>query len=340
MLGDDPCKVSLYSSSGTFISDLTRYIISGSFSRKANAISTFSGSFVLDQGSCVDLESIDFWSTYIVCERDDRDQWSGPVTNVVYNDGNIEVVASDKSAYWTRTYVATATYSLVDVAEIADDLISNSLATNLFALPEISRSTAGTVLSKSYVGSEYKSLSDAIDGLTGLNWTVFCETVFLSGTYDNASSIVKVDDTLWNPLPTVERSGQTYANQVIVVGKGVVGVAEAPADEISFYGLITRRYDEADLKTQASVNSSALNHLARCRDSTYLNTDGSSVLSPKLNISLAELIPGSFVEVDHSVGPYPVQRRMRIDEVGFDCVTGKTTLALEPLAIPDEGTLS
>lgn len=339
MLGQEPCKVSLYSAGGTFIADLTKSLSSGTFNRKKRAVSTFDGSFGIDEGSNVDLEKIDFWATYIVCERDNRDQWSGPVTNVVFNSDTVDVVASDKTVYWSRAQVPSLSYNSDDIALIAEDIISKAFMNNLYGMPELDVSVAGIVLDKNFVSSEVKYVSDALDGLPGLQWTAFGETIYLFALEENPNSIVKITDKDWFGLPSVERAGQIYANGVIVVGKGFVGHAYAPASELEYYGNIFRRYDVPDVASQAGVNNLAMEYLALTRDATYLNTENNAVLSPTLNISLAELIPGNCVDVDHIVGPYSLHRQLRIDGVEVDCITGNVNLSLEPLAVADEETL-
>lgn len=336
MLGDDPCKISLYTKGGTFLADLTRYVVEGTFQRRKRTVSQFSGVFTADDGNTADLAKIDYWSTQIVCERDGRDQWSGRVTNVVFDGTTARVSASDKTRHWIRAELPGGIYSVKDVSFVAEDLISRAFATDIDSLPSFVTVPVGSVISKTFSSGTYKYLNDALEDLPGLTWTAFGDTVFLFGLEENANSIVKLDDRSWSPLPSVERAGQLYANRVAVVGKGAVGIAEAPADEISYYGEIYRRYEAPDVSVQSQLNALAESYLARSRDSTYFNTDQASVLSPKVNISLASLIPGQCVDVDHVVGIYSLRRQLRIDGVDVDCVSGQVSLLLEPLSVPEE----
>lgn len=340
MLGQEPCKVSLYSAGGTFMADLTQCLSGGKFSRKKNDVSTFEGSFVADDGSYHDLRKMVFWATYIVCERDGRDQWSGPITNILFNVDSVEVTASDKTVYWARTQVPNLSYSVDDVSLVAQDIILKSFVNNLYGMPELDVSIAGVVSTKSFLASEQKSVLDALSDLPSLQWTAFGETVYFFALEDTPNSVVKITDKDWFPIPSVELAGQTYANGAIVVGKGVTGFAYAPDAELQYYGSLFRRYDHLDDSSQSTVNSLAIDYLARTRDAVYLNTENGAVLSPKLNVSLEELIPGNTVDVDHSAGIFDLHRKLRVDQVEVDCVSGDVRLSLEPLAVADEGTLS
>lgn len=340
MLGQEPCKISLYSAGGTFIADLTKYCSDGKFGRRKKDVSNFEGSFVADQGSYSDLRKMEFWATYIVCERDGRDQWSGPITNILFNVDSVEVTASDKTVYWNRTPAKSGTYTVDDVSLIGEDIILKAFRNDIYGMPELVVSNVGVAIDKTVVESDDIFVSDVLGDLPSLQWTAFGETIYLFALEESPNSVVKITDKDWFPIPSVERAGQIYANGAIVKGNGVTGYAYAPDAELQYYGNVFRRYDHPDDSSQTAVNNLAISYLARTRDATYLNTESSAVLSPKLNVDLAELIPGNTVDVDHSAGVYNLHRQLRIDGIDVDCLSGDVSLSLEPLAVADEGTLA
>lgn len=338
MLGEDPCTISLVTANGTFVDDLTKFATSGKFQRKKNAVSQFNGTFNSDMDSFSTMSKLDYWSMYIRCERDKRDQWEGPVTNVEDNDGVITVVASDITAYWSRSLVKNHSFVGEDVAAIAQSIIESTFATSIYGEPFLETSVVGALLDRDFSESDYKLLSDIFSDLPGLDWYAFGRTVYLFGASREPVSSFKINDESWFPLPAVERSGEKYANRVVVKGSGVTGIAEAPLDEIDYYGLIVRRSELTSATSQTAVDKEAQAILARARDATFFNTDSLSVLRPTVNTKLENVVPGAYVDVDHSITGRPLSRQLRIDTVEVDCLLGTTAISLEPLGVPDETT--
>ena len=335
MIGQEKTKVSLVSATGSFIDDLTKYIVSGTCNRKRNTTTTFNGIFSSDISSWSTLRKVNTWSTFIRVERDGRDQWEGPVTTA--EDGEqFSLVDSDLSAYWSRRETKSSTHTNSDVATIASALLTQGFKKREPGLPIINSSIVGKLTSKTYSDADSTMIMDNIKGLPGLEWYLFGRTVYLFGTPDYPKSSFKLTDESWNPLPTVEKSGTTYANRVVVKGNRVTGIAEAPVAEINYDGgVLCRRFDRPELETQSAVDAEAEKRLAQCRDALYINAQSFSILKPDVNIDLANVLPGSYVDVDHYVGAIPVNRQMRINEVRLDCVTSEVSIALEPLGVTE-----
>jgi len=330
-LGDEPCIVSLVSYDGLFQRDITPYMVSGSFTRVKNNVSVFDGEFVAD-GSIWD-DRIEFWRSFIRVERDGRDQWEGPITNIVESlqDSRLKIVASGMSVFWARATMPNFSFDGLDVVDVAYSVLERVFWGHVTANCEYRRVPKGKLVKVEYLAVEDVVVADAFRELAGLDYFEFGRTIYLFSADPFPVPQLRLNDESFVVLPEVEAKGELYANQVVVKGSGVRGYAEASVDEIGFYGRLVRRFEYPNISVQASADSKAREILGRTRDSFYVNFGGDSMLSSSVPIGLDGLLPGMYVQVDHFVSRRSLSRMFRLESVKVDCVKGTVSVVLEPV---------
>jgi hypothetical protein len=165
---------------------------------------------------------------------------------------------------------------------------------------------------------------------TGIDYSAYGRTILCGGEQVPADPYVVLTDEFWIQPPTISARGNDQATQVVVLGKGVTGVATATTAYTDFYGLLVRTFSENEIEDAPSAQAAANTRLALLQDQLYIEAGTGGGLKPTAPITLPELIPGIRVRVDSAASCRKVVADFRLKsvKVGFD---GSVSIDLQPL---------
>ena len=334
-VGDDIQVLLLTRGGGSVIAELNP--VSGSFTRDVDATSTLEmtgvTSGLLGESCCDNWDEVYPWNTEIIVYRDGRDAWCGPVTGVEFGYGTVKVTAADLTAWWDRRVLpADLNFVNVDIATIFETVATAAMSTDPVANFNITTTPTGILGSRTYLQTDYKYANDLLGELakTGIDYSAYGRTILCGGEQVPADPYVVLTDEFWVQPPTISARGNDQATQVIVLGKGVTGIATATAAYTNFYGLLVRTFSENEIEDAASAQAAANTRLALLQDQLYIEAGTGGGLKPTAPITLPELIPGIRVRVDSSASCRQVVADFRLKsvKVGFD---GSVSIDLQPL---------
>ncbi len=334
-VGEDIQVLLMTRGGGSVIAELNP--VSGSFTRDVDATSTLEmtgvTSGLLGESCCDNWEEVYPWNTEIIVYRDGRDAWCGPVTGVEFGYGTVKVTAADLTAWWDRRVLpADLNFVNVDLATIFESVVTSAMSTDPVANFSITTTPTGILGSRTYLQTDYKYASDLLSELakTGIDYSAYGRTILCGGEQVPADPYVVLTDEFWVQPPTISARGNDQATQVIVLGKGVTGIATATTPYTDFYGLLVRTFSETEIEDVASAQAAANTRLALLQDQLYIDSGSGGGLKPTAPITLPELIPGIRVRVDSSASCRQVVADFRLKsvKVGFD---GSVSIDLQPL---------
>jgi hypothetical protein len=334
-VGDDIQVLLLTRGGGSVIAELNP--VSGSFTRDVDATSTLEmtgvTSGLLGESCCDNWDEVYPWNTEIIVYRDGRDAWCGPVTGVEFGYGTVKVTAADLTAWWDRRVLpADLNFVNVDISTIFQTVATAAMSTDPVANFNITTTPTGILGSRTYLQTDYKYANDLLGELakTGIDYSAYGRTILCGGEQVPADPYVVLTDEFWVQPPTISARGNDQATQVIVLGKGVTGIATATAAYTNFYGLLVRTFSENEIEDAASAQAAANTRLALLQDQLYIEAGTGGGLKPTAPITLPELIPGIRVRVDSSASCRQVVADFRLKsvKVGFD---GSVSIDLQPL---------
>jgi hypothetical protein len=334
-VGDDLQILLLTRGGGKVIAELNP--VSGSFTRDVDATSTLEmtgvTSGLLGESCCDNWDEVYPWNTEIIVYRDGRDAWCGPVTGVQFGYGTVKVTAADLTAWWDRRVLpADLNFVNVDIATIFETVVTAAMSTDPVANFNITTTPTGILGSRTYLQTDYKYANDLLGELakTGIDYSAYGRTILCGGEQVPADPYVVLTDEFWVQPPTISARGNDQATQVIVLGKGVTGIATATTAYTDFYGLLVRTFSETEIEDAASAQSAANTRLALLQDQLYIEAGTGGGLKPTAPITLPELIPGIRIRVDSSASCRQVVADFRLKsvKVGFD---GSVAIDLQPL---------
>jgi len=318
---------------------------SGSFNRKldgttaASLVATVSGG---DLRSCCDEFAEAYaWATELLITRDGRDQWAGPITNLVFAYGSVSVEASDLTAWWDRRVLPDECHFQVDLADIFLDYHAAAMASDPSPNIVISATRTGILGDRQVFGDDFDYASDHIHELTrtGLDFTAYGRTVIVGGEEIPTDPIVTLTDEDWITPPTVQERGNEQATVVVVRGNSEQVKFRAEArdpDYVNFYGEIVRVFNEGEIRDEPSLQAAAQTRLDLLKDPLYIVPPQNAGLRSTAPITLTELVPGARVRVDTQATCRKMVRDFRLAEVSVN-FDGTVSITLQPIGTTQSG---
>jgi hypothetical protein len=340
--GEDLRVVLMTRGGGQIVSELNPD--NGSFTRKLDETSTLTlaGTVTgkLDTLCCDEYTDAHQWALEVAVFRDGRDAWVGPVTEIDFMYGRVELNASDLSAWWDRRVLPDMNLVSMDLADIFQAIHDAAMASDPSPNFTIQTSPTGIFGDRRVIGSDFDYAVDHLSELakTGVDWTAYGRNVMVGGQEVPAFPYVTLLDEHWTEPPTVEARGNDQATRVIVKGTGVSADVTDAAYR-NFYGELVRVFKEEDIIDVESAQQAAQSRLDLLKNPLFIVTPENQSLKTTAPITLPELIPGMRIRVDAQATCRPIVQDFRLQsvEVNFD---GKVAITLQPLGTVDLNALS
>ncbi|MFF3654853.1 hypothetical protein [Streptomyces olivochromogenes] len=269
-----------------------------------------------DGDCCNRLGRIGSWRNRLVIFRDGQYVWDGPVTDVTWRLGEVEVAAEDLSVWLDdRVPHEDKTFTNVDLSEIAQWLIEDGFAPDDPGhTVEVIRQ-AGISGSRSYsagigqTGDHLRQLAEA-----GIDYTVIGSKILLLPE-THLVSVGRLSDADMPEGLEVSEDGKSLVTRWIVAGSEESGVVGTDGGTDLYYGLHERYIEMTEI---ADVSSATQAAQARRRVSSqvpvFIDTQQVTI-SPLAAIDVPSLVPGWALDVTSASTCRQVSQRLKITGV-------------------------
>jgi hypothetical protein len=266
-----------------------------------------------DGDCCNRLGKIGSWRNRLVVFRDSRYVWDGPITDVSWSLGEVEVMAEDVSVWLdNRVPHQDRKFTNVDLSEIAEWLIGDAFAPDDPGHSVEVVGKAGITGSRAYSanigqsGDHLRQLAEA-----GLDYTVIGSKILLLPE-NHMVPVGRLSDTDMPDGLEVSEDGKSLVTRWIVAGGGQSGVIGTAGGVDEWYGLHERYVEMSEIPDVASATQAAQ---ARRRVSSavpvFIDTREVTI-SPLANIDVPSLVPGWALDITSAGTCRQVTQRLKI----------------------------
>ncbi|MET9462950.1 hypothetical protein ABZY05_49685 [Streptomyces canus] len=266
-----------------------------------------------DGDCCNRLGQIGSWRSRLVIFRDGKYVWDGPVTDVTWRLGEVEVLAEDISVWLDdRVPHESRSHTNVDLSEIAQWLIEDGFAPDDPGHVVEIVGRAGVSGSRSYTagvgqtGDHLRQLAEA-----GIDYTVIGNKILLLPE-THLVSVGRLSDADLPEGLEVGEDGKALVTRWVVAGSEESGVIGSDGDTDPYYGLHERYIEMSEITDVASATQAAQ---ARRRTSAqvpvFIDTQQVTI-SPLAAVDVPSLVPGWALDVTSASTCRQITQRLKI----------------------------
>ena len=306
---------------------------------------------------CGDLmKRIRCWMHEIVIFRDGQRVWEGPITRITYTADGCEFEAQDVMVYLYRRVMRQGfndAYRIIDGVEIGLPTVverAMRIAMNALApfdpnvLPYLTALMFDDDARESRVVPDYSQTAwEQIDDLAataGLDYTTVGRRIMLWDTHRSIGRLPLMTDGDFSEPPVVSEYGMQLCNYSAVTNGSGLWSAVRPFGEDEpneFYGmveLLASAYGEAQGAADTTLTQAAKERLLQAMKEQarrnvanrwptplIVRVPDNSTLSPDINLTFDQLVPGVWI---------PVHSRGTLREVGQWQKLDRVTVAIDP----------
>lgn len=272
---------------------------------EAEVVITLGGS--AESTCCACLAEAEPWCHELWIQRNGRETWAGPITEIIYGYGTVTIRALDRMA-WATVRIPEGdidyTGAPTDLVVIAEDILQVAFAEDADVTCELDAmytANSGVLQNAFFPAFEtnaYESIQDLAE--RGLDFTTIAGTISLTGDLSaQGRALALLTDELIVGDVEVKKSGLTQGNRWYVNFDGDLGLPAVsdPVDEFC-YGPIERQRTGDDIldQTQAEDVANAFAAAAGIAPRTIEIPPGAK-LSPDTPWDFNDMICGIRVDV-------------------------------------------
>lgn len=294
---------------------------------------------------CERLGAVSTWRHRLVIYRDGKYVWDGPITQVNWSLGQVELLAADVLIWLDyRVPHQDLAYTSTDLATIAAGLIEDGFAPDDPGHTVEVIAVAGVTGSRSYMrdigqtGDHLKALADA-----GLDYTALGSKILLLPE-NHTVPVGRLSDQDFPTGLVVAEDGTALGTRWVVAGSDDSGVVGEAGGTDAYYGLLERYVEQTEITDMASATAAAQ---ARLRGSlpvpVFVDTQQVTI-SPDAAVDVASLVPGWCLDITSTSTCRTVSQRLKITglkvtETGGDADTpGQESVQVQVAATGAEAT--
>lgn len=253
---------------------------------------------------CDEIADFHCWAHSITVRRDGRNVWSGPITDMEFDDNGVSFKAEDVSAWLSRRRVhSRVNYEDTDLVTIFNAIVEDAISVdNEFGLiTDVTPS--GVYGSRDVKAAEYKMADKELSELarTGVDWTVVNRTMYIGGQelIPSTNTPTLTDDHIVSPskvreLGEIETEVNVLGNGKDTQGASIVGTVTNADAEVD-YGVHESVVTEDRIRDAQSAVAAAQTRLDIFRKPPTIFSGGR--LSEEAPFALEDLIPGLTIPV-------------------------------------------
>lgn len=266
------------------------------------------------EGDCCErMGEVRSWRHSLVIWRDGELVWAGPIVQVEWRFGEVEVFAQDISAWLARRVPhASMAFTNVDLMEPAKWLIEDGFAPDDPGHTVQVVGPAKVKGSRSYtedVGQTLDHLLDLAD--TGIDWTVIGKT-FVLLPEDHSASVGRLDDNDFPEGLVVAEDGTSLGTRWVVAGDEDGEVLGSAGGSHDYYGLLERYVEESSIPDDASAEAVAASKLRSSLPVPVFIDSQQVTISPQAAVDVAQLVPGWCLDITSALTCRKIGQRLKI----------------------------
>ena len=269
-----------------------------------------------DADCCAALGDVRSWRHKLVISRLGEVVWEGPVIQVEWRQGQVDIFALDMSAWLARRVPHDSiTFDNEDLAQIAAYLIEDGFAPDDPGHVTTTMAPAGVSGGREYIqniGQTWDHIQDLAD--TGLDITVIGnQFILMPETWD--ATVGSLTDSDLPSGMVVAEDGSQLATRVIVYGDDDGTIQGESGGTDAYYGLLERSIEETSVKTSLSAQEAARSRRAATYPVPVFLDSETVTLSPEANVSVPHLVPGWCLNISSLSTCRPLTQILKISGV-------------------------
>ena len=330
-------SLQLWSKGGKqYLGEIPYDVDSGGFNRVLDQTSVLNFSSTiggLGSIQCCDVfEDMYQWATEVHVIRDGYTAWIGPIIELRFAYGRVDVAAADLSAWWDRRILPDSKHTDTDLADVFVAYHNMAFADDDSPCVGINARQTGIRGDREIIGDECRIVADEMSELarTAVDWMAYGRNIEVGGRDlgSDRKQIVLSENDFETP-PTIFARGNDQATMVIVKGADGITAKKFDQEYIDYYGLLVRVFDESEhILDQDSANDAAQTRLDLLKDPVFLDAGGFSSLKSTAPVCSWEILPGTEVLLEESSVCRKFNTSFRIVESSFG-LDGNVSMVLE-----------
>ncbi|WP_406321877.1 hypothetical protein [Streptomyces sp. NBC_00519] len=269
-----------------------------------------------DGDCCQRLGNVRSWRHRLVLYRDGEYVWDGPILQVEWSLGKVEIFAADILAWLDRRVIhQDMTFTDADLSNIAESLIEDGFAPDDPGHTVQTIGKAGVTGSRRYikdVGQTGDHLRDLAE--TGIDYSAIGKTIILLPE-THMQTVGRLSDADFPEGLIVAEDGTALATRWVVAGDDEGDVLGTAGGSHDYYGLLERYVEQTSIPDDASAAAAAA---AKLRTSlpvpVFIDTQQVTI-SPQAAIDVPKLVPGWCLDITSASTCRVVSQRLKITGV-------------------------
>lgn len=289
------------------------------------------------------------WAYEIGVYRDSERVWTGPVTHISTNGGDVSITARDKMAWLFRRHVHNEHLYPdpgADLATIFNEIIVDAMAVDNVPNLVPTATATGRLGARSYYPNKIEKAWEAVDELcrTGVDFTMIDSTMVAGSFEIPANPIAYLTAQAFADPPDIEIDGMDQANVWYVGPTGSPGTTGFPF--VGFFGAVDPDFGvledsvvEDKIEDQDSANTAASTRWDLTHDPVINVNGGTLDVSAPMSVDL--LVPGTVIRLAYEETCYPLTRDYRLSNVDVkvdvgDGISEVVEVEFQPVGTTDE----
>ncbi|MFJ5037931.1 hypothetical protein [Streptomyces parvulus] len=266
------------------------------------------------EGDCCErLGLVRSWRHSLVIHRDGALVWAGPIIQVEWRLGQVEIFASDISAWLDRRVPhETKAFPETDLNTIAKWLIDDAFRPDDPGYSVQTVAPAGVKGARSYtedVGQSGDHLRDLAE--TGIDYTVIGQT-FILLPETHSVSVGRLTDEDFPEGLVVAEDGASLATRWVVAGDDEGDALGSAGGSHEYYGLLERYLEQDAIDDDASAASAAAAKLRASLPVPVFIDSQEVTISPQAAVEVTALVPGWCLDITSQQTCRTVSQRLKI----------------------------
>lgn len=266
-----------------------------------------------DGDCCELLGQVRSWRHYLNIWRDGSPVWSGPILQVEWSLGKVEIWAGDILAFLDRRVPhQDINFGDADLADIAEWLIADGFAPDdpghTVDVVGRARVRGGRRYLRD-VGQTGDHLRDLAE--TGLDYTAVGSRIVLLPE-NHTESVGRLSDADLPEGLVVAEDGTALGTRWIVAGDEDGDVLGTAGGADPYYGLLERYVEQTTITTDAAAGDAAKSRLRSSLPVPVFIDTQAVTISPDAAVEVPLLVPGWCLDITTQVTCRPISQRLKI----------------------------
>ncbi|WP_327385080.1 hypothetical protein [Streptomyces sp. NBC_01207] len=251
-----------------------------------------------DGDCCERLSLIRSWRHKLIIYRDGRPVWEGPILQVEWRFGEVEITAGDVLAWLDRRVPhETKSFTATELTDIATWLIEDGFAPDdpghdvMVVAPTGITGDRAYTIDTDQTGDHLRDLAE-----TGLDYTAVGSTIVLLPE-DHSAVVGALTDADMPEGLVVAEDGVSLATRWVVHGDEDTAVKGEAGGVDSYYGLLERTLEQTSILDNDSAAAAARSRLRSSYPVPAFIDTSEVTIAPDAAVSIPTLVPGWCVDV-------------------------------------------